>query len=83
MPRAGRFSPARMTPIERRREVVAILASGLCRMHPTVGAEVAAFSLSGPDPACNPDGDTAQCVLNAAPRPDEPVNGAGIDEDAR
>ncbi len=83
MPRAGRFSPARMTPTERRREAVAILAGGLCRMHPILTTEVAAFSRSGPDPACNPGADAAQCVLNGTPHPDEPVDGAGADEDAR
>jgi hypothetical protein len=80
VPRHNRFSNARMTPAGRRREIVAILSHGLCRMHARTGPGSEESLHSGPEPACFPGKKAAHCVSNAASLG---VSEAENDEDAR
>lgn len=83
MPRHNRLRHARMTPTDRRREIVAILSHGLCRMHDRAGPRAEESLRTAPNPACNPGEKAAQCVSNAARPPEVVVSGAENDEDAR
>ncbi len=80
MPRHNRLRHARMTPADRRREIVAILSHGLCRMHDRGSSRAEETLRPAREPACNPGEKAAQCVSNAAPLV---VSGAENDEDAR
>lgn len=66
MPRHTRLRHARMTPVDRRREIVAILSHGLCRMHDRAGSRAGESRRTSSNPACNPGEKAAQCVSNAA-----------------
>jgi len=83
MPRHNRLRHTRRTPADRRREIVAILSHGLCRMHDRGGSRAEETLHPSRNPACFPLEKAAQCVSNGALPPDEPVNGAENDEDAR
>jgi len=80
LPRYSRFSHARMTPAERRREIVAILSHGLCRMHARSGTDAEENLHPAPEHACFPGEKAAQCVSNTASLV---VSGAENNEDAR
>lgn len=69
-----------MTPADRRREIVAILSHGLCRMHARPGAGAEENLHPAPESACFPREKAAQCVSNGARLV---VSGAENDEDAR
>lgn len=83
MPRHNRLRHARMTPADRRREIVAILSHGLCRMHDRAGSRAEEILHPAPKSACFPGGKAAQCVSNGAPSPEEPVSEAENHEDTR
>lgn len=72
MPRHNRLRHARMTPVDRRREIVAILSHGLCRMHDRAGSRAEETLRPAPEPACFPGEKAAQCDSNAAPPPEVP-----------
>lgn len=64
MPRHSQLSHTRMTPADRRREVVAILSHGLCRMHDREGLRAEENSRPASEPACFTRRKAAQCVSN-------------------
>lgn len=83
MSRHSRYRHVRMTPADRRQEVVAILSRGLCRLHDRGRSTADKTLRPRRESACFPLEKAAQCVSNGAPTPEAGVNGAENDEDAR